>query len=165
MLTLHFNQCDYPQEVVDDGRCSQCIETNDTCGPPETMQDSLEYLRKMPPRSPSSPASRRQRNTAAATNNPPRQDSNDPMRISTTSVRHGFTTNPVLPETLPTGSNAFQNQNGDLFGTDDIQGDLDNGQNFFGSFMVPSPDPVVGGSLGHTLGLEMDYGKGSVLSP
>ena len=155
ILTLLFNQCEYEQEMVDEEKCSHCIQKGHPCGPPETMQDSVEYLCAQPPRSPSSPASRRQRNTAATANNTPGQDTDDPMRGSI-SAPHAVTTTFMSPQTMDTGFNAFQDQNWDLF---------NNSQDQFDTLMASSADPIVDGSLGHTLGLGVVLGHGGMLSP
>ncbi|KAL8916860.1 MAG: hypothetical protein Q9172_006077 [Xanthocarpia lactea] len=127
------------------------------------MQDSLEYLRTQPSRSPLSPASRRQRNTTVTANSTPGQDTDDPMRVSI-SAPHGVTTTFMSPETMDTEFNAFQDQIGDLFSTNGIPDGLNNGQAEFGTLMASSADPIADGSLGHTLGLGAVLGDGSMLS-
>ncbi|KAL8905776.1 MAG: hypothetical protein Q9171_006545 [Xanthocarpia ochracea] len=128
------------------------------------MQDSLEYLCTQPHRSPSSPTSRRQRNTSVTANNTPGQDTDDPMRLSF-SAPHGITTTLMSPEAMDTGFNAFQDQIGDLFGANGILGGFNNGQDDFGTLMASSADPIVDGSLDHNLGLGAVLGDGGMLSP
>ncbi|KAL8723061.1 MAG: hypothetical protein Q9181_007361 [Wetmoreana brouardii] len=164
MLTVHFNQCEDPPGVVDDGRCSQCVDNNDPCGPRETMQDSIEYLRNQPPRAPSSPAFRRQRNRAVSANNPGGQNSNDTMRMSS-GARHRATITTLSPETLPTESNAFQYQSDHTFATDHDQGGPISDQEIFGAFTMSNTGLSAEDSLGNPLPLEMFLQPGSVSSP
>ncbi|KAL8721443.1 MAG: hypothetical protein Q9225_001888 [Loekoesia sp. 1 TL-2023] len=159
-----FHQCTDSEDAVDDERCSQCIRSGELCGPRETTQEFLEWLRSQPPRPQSSLAPRRRRNIAVTANNTPAQNSNEPLRMSS-SARHWVTATPVLPETVPTGSNAFLHQSGEVFGTDDNQGGSASRQDILGDFMVPSADPVPDGSLHDTLELETWIGSGIELSP
>ncbi|KAL8863370.1 MAG: hypothetical protein Q9178_000050 [Gyalolechia marmorata] len=85
------------------------------------------------------------------------------MRVSI-SAPHGVSTTSISPDTIDTEFNAFQDEMGNLFGTNDIQGGL-NGHGDFGSFMASSADPMVDGSLGHTPGFGAVLGNGSMLNP
>ena len=126
------------------------------------MQESVEYIRSQPPRSPSSPASR-QGYVPVTANSPRGQDANDFMRMSS-GARPSFTVTPVLPGILPTGANTFQQQDNGIFGTDDDQGCPISISDMIADFTMPNMGPVADVSLGNVLALGKVSGTRSLLN-